>query len=72
MPVSYYAIFDGHGGTDAAFYAAAHLHYNLVHSPYFPDDIPQAIRQAFKETDQGFLEIVSFLLIYEFFLIQEY
>ncbi|XP_065558567.1 uncharacterized protein LOC136026171 isoform X4 [Artemia franciscana] len=57
VPVSYYAIFDGHGGTDAAFYAAAHLHYNLVHSPYFPDDIPQAIRQAFKETDQGFLEI---------------
>ena len=40
--VSFYAVFDGHAGTDAAAYAAAHLHKLLVESPAFPGNPVQA------------------------------
>ena len=36
--LSYYSVFDGHAGTDAACYAASHLHELLVASQYYPED----------------------------------
>ncbi|XP_076337196.1 uncharacterized protein LOC143239700 isoform X2 [Tachypleus tridentatus] len=53
---SYYAVFDGHAGIEAASYGAAHLHLNLVHHPDFYTDTEKAIKEAFRITDQQFLE----------------
>ena len=36
--LSYYSVFDGHAGTDAACYAASHLHELLVASQNYPED----------------------------------
>merc|ERR1719414_2724867 len=36
--VSYYAVFDGHAGTDAAAHAAAHLHEHVIESASYPSD----------------------------------
>jgi serine/threonine protein phosphatase PrpC len=54
---SYYAIFDGHAGVDAASYSSAHLHHNLVKSQAFLDgDISGAFKEAFSLTDLHYLE----------------
>ena len=52
---SYFAVFDGHVGIDAAKYASTHLHVNLVHHPSYPTDMETALRDAIKITDQNFL-----------------
>ncbi|KAK6191299.1 hypothetical protein SNE40_003026 [Patella caerulea] len=52
---SYYSVFDGHGGIEAALYASSHLHTNLVHQPNFLTDPAAALKQAYKQTDEGFL-----------------
>jgi len=52
---SYYAVFDGHGGTDAASYATCHLLHQLVLSPNYPDNIPLAFKDAFIQMDKNFL-----------------
>ena len=52
---SYYAVFDGHGGTDAAVYAAAHLHTNIVRHKAFKTDIHTAMREGFRQTDTDFI-----------------
>ncbi|XP_071034814.1 uncharacterized protein [Parasteatoda tepidariorum] len=53
-PHSYYAVFDGHSGVDAASYASAHLHVNIANHPDFLTDTPTAITEAYKITDQNF------------------
>merc|ERR1719483_1511295 len=53
--VSYYAVFDGHAGTDAASYAAAHLHEMLVDSPNYPDNPGEAFTDAFLICDEKFV-----------------
>ncbi|XP_076344596.1 uncharacterized protein LOC143244218 [Tachypleus tridentatus] len=53
---SYYAIFDGHAGTEAASFSAAHLHWEIVRHPAFLSDMPTAIKEAFKTTDRRLLE----------------
>lgn len=55
VPTSYYAVFDGHAGTDAAFYAASQLHEKLVRNRHFASDPSQALREAFLETDHAFV-----------------
>lgn len=55
-PSSYYAIFDGHAGHDAAAYSSAHLHQFLVENKYFLSDPKQALKDAFCKTDALFLE----------------
>lgn len=55
-PSSYYAIFDGHAGPDAASYAAAHLHQFIAESQYYPTDPHRALKEAFLKTDNFFLE----------------
>lgn len=53
-PSSYYAIFDGHAGHDAAAYSCAHLHQFLGESKYFISNPEQALREAFLKTDTLF------------------
>lgn len=55
MPTSYYAVFDGHAGTDAAFYAASQLHEKLVRNPKFASDPCGALKEAFIATDLAFV-----------------
>lgn len=53
---SYYAIYDGHSGVEAAVYAVTHLHCNLVRSQYFATDVHRAMKSSYKITDKCFLE----------------
>ena len=53
---SYYAIFDGHGGTDAAAYSVAHLHCQIAKSAHYPARPAEAMKEAFLITDEQFIE----------------
>lgn len=53
---SYYAIFDGHGGTDAAAYSVSHLHCEIAASKYYPNEPHEALREAFLSTDDKFIK----------------
>lgn len=55
-PSSYYAIFDGHAGHDAAAYSAAHLHQYLAESKSFASNPQLALQDAFCKTDALFIE----------------
>ncbi|XP_012579306.1 PREDICTED: protein phosphatase 1F isoform X1 [Condylura cristata] len=52
---AYFAVFDGHGGVDAARYAAVHVHVNAAHRPELLTDPETALRKAFQCTDEMFL-----------------
>ncbi|XP_059057186.1 uncharacterized protein LOC131850836 [Achroia grisella] len=52
---SFYAVYDGHAGSAAATYCAAHLHQYLVESPHFSGDLGRAMRDAFLRTDAEFI-----------------
>uniref|UniRef100_A0A672HKE8 Protein phosphatase 1E n=2 Tax=Salarias fasciatus TaxID=181472 RepID=A0A672HKE8_SALFA len=56
---AFFAVFDGHGGVDAAIYAANHLHVNLVRQESFSQDPGDALRRAFKLTDERFVKKAS-------------
>ena len=53
--VSYYGVFDGHAGTDAAAHAAAHLHELVVESSCYPSDPVGAFSEAFVKCDAEFV-----------------
>jgi len=55
MIANYYAVFDGHGGQDAAAYCATHLHQYLAESVHYPTDPERALRDAFLTTDAQFI-----------------
>uniref|UniRef100_A0A8C6UHU2 Protein phosphatase 1E n=1 Tax=Neogobius melanostomus TaxID=47308 RepID=A0A8C6UHU2_9GOBI len=52
-------VFDGHGGVDAANYAATHLHVNLAHHESFSEDLGEALYRAFRYTDEQFVKKAS-------------
>ena len=53
---AYFAVFDGHGGVDAARYASVHVHTNASHQPELLTDPAAALKEAFRHTDQMFLQ----------------
>lgn len=63
--VSYFAVFDGHGGARASQYAAEHLHHNLAKK--FPSGetgnvdkpIKKCLLETFRQTDEDFLRRAS-------------
>lgn len=50
----YYAVFDGHGGLDAATYAATHLHIILSQQEAIKSDAATAFKSTFTQTDDMF------------------
>ena len=53
---SFYAVCDGHGGTDAVNYTASQLLMKLVSSDSFLTDASEALKEAIIETDKCFME----------------
>nr|DBA23080.1 TPA: hypothetical protein GDO54_014034 [Pyxicephalus adspersus] len=56
VPRSYFAVFDGHGGLDAANYAATHVHVMLARHEALLSDPARALKEAFQRTDAMFLK----------------
>ena len=56
MERRYYGVFDGHGGVDAAVFAATHLQVLLSQEAELCSDAAAAFRHAFQLTDQMFRE----------------
>ncbi|KAG8146288.1 hypothetical protein E2320_012649 [Naja naja] len=52
---AYFAVYDGHGGIEAANYAAAHLHVNMAHHEKLLENPAEALRDSFQKTDEMFL-----------------
>ncbi|MBN3298890.1 PPM1F phosphatase, partial [Amia calva] len=53
---AYFAVFDGHGGVDAATFAATHLHVSLGQQEALRSDPAMALQKAFAHTDDLFRE----------------
>ncbi|CAI5467791.1 unnamed protein product [Closterium sp. Yama58-4] len=49
---SFYGVFDGHGGDAAAKFVSSQLLGNILSDPSFPDQVGQAICNAFMRTDR--------------------
>ena len=60
---SFYAVFDGHVGVEAASYASIHLLTNIVRHQSFLDDPVTAIKEGVKLTDEQFCKKVGKLRI---------
>ncbi|XP_014276120.1 uncharacterized protein [Halyomorpha halys] len=53
---SYYAVFDGHNGSDAAIYACSHVHQYLVESQHYPHNPEAAFKEAYIRADDRFID----------------
>lgn len=52
---AFFAVYDGHGGVEAAKFAQAQLHHEIASHPAFKDDILTSIKEGFLSTDKKFL-----------------
>lgn len=52
---AYFAVFDGHGGVDAANYSATHLHVNVGLHEEIVTNPAEALKCSFQKTDEMFL-----------------
>ncbi|MBA0690203.1 hypothetical protein Goari_007896 [Gossypium aridum] len=57
--VSFYGVFDGHGGKDASQFVRDHLPRVIVEDVDFPLDIEKAVTRSFMETDAAFAKSCS-------------
>ncbi|KAA3490641.1 putative protein phosphatase 2C 27 [Gossypium australe] len=57
--VSFYGVFDGHGGKDASQFVRDHLPRVIVEDADFPLDIEKAVTRSFMETDAAFAKSCS-------------
>jgi len=58
--VSFFGIFDGHGGEECSEYLRDNLHVLICHNnEYFPENIPEAIKLAFNKAEQHFIENIA-------------
>ena len=55
--VSYFSIFDGHGGNKCADFLKNNLLSLICENKYYPHNIEKAIKYGFKEADKIFLEL---------------
>ena len=53
---SFYGVYDGHAGKDAAAFAASHVHGLILESEHYPERPIEAIKEAFNRADQIFLD----------------
>ena len=55
--VSFFGIYDGHGGETCSEFLRDNLHDLIVHNnEFFPDNIPEAIKLAFNKAEKNFIE----------------
>ena len=54
-PTSFFAVYDGHGGVDAANYTASHFHCFLARNKNYPTDLNTAILETYRQTDEEFI-----------------
>jgi serine/threonine protein phosphatase PrpC len=52
-PISYYAVYDGHGGTNVAEYVESHLHFNILQHALFNSEPEKAIAESFMNTQES-------------------
>ena len=52
--ISYFGVFDGHGGKKCSDFLKEHLDSYLFNSSYFPRDPYKAIRESFKKAEDNF------------------
>uniref|UniRef100_A0A2H8TSK1 Protein phosphatase 1E n=1 Tax=Melanaphis sacchari TaxID=742174 RepID=A0A2H8TSK1_9HEMI len=53
---SFYAVYDGHNGLDAAVYSSMYLHQFLIQSIHYPTNPERALYESFFNTDKGFTQ----------------
>jgi serine/threonine protein phosphatase PrpC len=56
---AFFAIYDGHGGSQAAECALKHTHKNVINSKYFETDPEAALMEAFAKTESDYLKITE-------------
>lgn len=56
MITRFAAVYDGHDGRAAAEFVGERLHHEIVHSRYFPQQLDEAVRDAFRVTERKLLE----------------
>ncbi|XP_012450113.1 probable protein phosphatase 2C 27 isoform X2 [Gossypium raimondii] len=57
--ISFYGVFDGHGGKDASHFVRDHLPRVIVEDVDFPLEIEKAVTRSFMETDAAFAKSCS-------------
>ncbi len=56
---SFYSVFDGHGGHQAADYCVKALLSNIISQPNYPEDPAAALTAGFVQTDANFCSSVQ-------------